>query len=217
VLKAEGLSFAYGDRLVLEKVSFALREGQVGVMTAPSGHGKSTLARVLSGHLRPRSGRVFLNDGDVTGRPSRRVFLVPQDGDLFAWQTAWRHLEFARAAGVGGGERGGGSVEGRDAAALPSTDELLALVRLEGAADSYPKQLSGGMQRRLALARALAVDPDVLILDEVLSAQDEALREDLMTRLLGYWRARGTIVIVVTHDLALADRIADVRLDLPTL
>jgi ABC-type nitrate/sulfonate/bicarbonate transport system ATPase subunit len=202
LLKVEELSFAYDARALFRALSFELAAGETAALTGPSGVGKTTLARLVTGHLRPASGRILLSGRDLTGRPSRRIFLVGQDSDLFPWQTALRHLEFVRGLGV-------------VKAGAPEPAEALRWVGLEAVARSYPRALSGGMQKRLALARALVLDPDVVVLDETLASQDEALRNELWARLRPYWEKRGTGVLLISHDEEMVRRERLRRIALP--
>ena len=195
MLQVEGLSFFYGDRAILNEVSFTVASGELAALTGSSGEGKTTLARIIAGHVKPSKGRVLVAGRETTGKPCRDAFLVSQETDLFGWQTVRQHLVFASGAAI-------------------DPSEILKLVHLEEAADLLPKQLSGGMQKRLALARALAVSPKILILDEVFGSQDEALRDELLSELRPYWRERKTSVLLVTHDSAVTERFTDRRIAL---
>lgn len=190
MLRLEGVSFSFGSKELLRGLSFTVEPGEVVAITGPSGRGKSTVARIIAGHLRPSSGKVWLKDQDLTARPNRSIFLVSQENDLFPWLTALGHLDFVARLGVAGAGR-------------PGPRAALRMVRLEKEEESWPKALSGGMQKRLALARALVLDPAVLILDETFSPLDEALRRELWAELSPYWKARGTAVILVSHDSAM--------------
>lgn len=188
MLRLEGVGFSYGNKVLFREQSFSLEAGEVAAITGASGSGKSTLARIIAGHIRPSAGRVLVNGVDRTGRPGRSVFLVSQENDLFPWLTAVGHLDFVAKLA-----RDTGNVRMEPAAAL-------RMMRLEREENAYPKALSGGMQKRLALARALVLDPAVLVLDETFSPLDEALRQELWAELAPYWRKRGTAVLLVSHD-----------------
>ena len=171
-----------GD-LLLREISFAIAPGECVGLTGPSGCGKSTLAHIAAGHIAPAGGRVLVDGVDLTSRPSRKVFLIHQEPDLFPWQKVCKQVEFAM----------GKAEPGRVA-------ELLALVRLSGFENYYPRQLSGGMKKRLALARALAVNPRLLVLDESFSSLDSNLKVELYEDLRRVWRETSATILLITHD-----------------
>jgi ABC-type sugar transport system ATPase subunit len=186
----------------LDGVSLAVPAGAYAVLVGPSGAGKTTLLEVVAGLRRPRAGRVRLRGADVTRLPpaARNVGYVPQDAALFRTMTVRENLAFALA------------VRGTDATARVA--ELAAALGLGGLLDRRTVGLSGGEAQRVALGRALAARPDVLLLDEPLSAVDEATRADLLALLDGLRRERRVTVLHVTHARAEADRLADVVLEL---
>jgi NitT/TauT family transport system ATP-binding protein len=171
-----------GD-LILRDISFTIAPGECVGLTGPSGCGKSTLAHIGAGHIAPAAGQVVVNGVDLTSRPSRQVFLIHQEPDLFPWQKVKRQVAFAM----------GQAAPGRVA-------ELLALVKLSGFENYYPRQLSGGMKKRLALARALAVNPRLLVLDESFSSLDSNLKFELYEDLRRIWRETGATILLITHD-----------------
>jgi ABC-type nitrate/sulfonate/bicarbonate transport system ATPase subunit len=187
-LKLEKVGFSYPDKELFRGVDFTLAPGEVVAITGASGCGKSTLARIIAGHIRPTAGQVKLGDRVINGRPGRSVFLVSQENDLFPWLTAAGHLDFVARLGVNHGT------------VKLDPESALRMVRLGREGGAYPKALSGGMQKRLALARALVLDPAVLLLDETFSPLDEALRQELWADLAPYWKQRGTTVVLVSHD-----------------
>lgn len=195
------ISFAFPGRPTLfERFSLSLEKGECVGLTGPSGRGKSTLAHLLAGHLRPSAGRIILDGNDITGRPNRRVLVVPQENDLFPWMKVERQIGFAMT------EFDKSRVE-----------ELLKLTRLENRGGAYPHELSGGMKKRLSLARALAVDPAFLIFDETFSALDFELRQELFADLKNIWRRTGATILVISHDPRDLSEVAEreVRLDSP--
>jgi ABC-type nitrate/sulfonate/bicarbonate transport system ATPase subunit len=204
LLKIDRVTFAYDEKTLLKSLSGEVMPGKLISLTGPSGSGKSTLAKIISGHLRPKAGSVELHVAsgvfDLTTGPSRRAFTVCQDNDLFPWQRVEKQIEFFQSA-----ETRVGSL---------STSEILAAVRLEASAKLFPKELSGGMQKRLGLARALALNPNVLVLDEVFSSQEESLQNDILSGLKAHWRAAGTIVLLITHDSRLIKGLVDGSLSL---
>ena len=185
----EGVTVRFGEKVVLDKFTFDLPERGITALSGPSGCGKTTLLRVLCGLEPPQQGR-------VTVAPERLAVLF-QENRLLPWRSVRQHVEdvLPRA------RRG-------------QAGEWLALAELEGEGDARPSQLSGGMQRRLALARALALGGEWYILDEPFTGVDPARAQRILERV----RALGTPVVLVSHEphiLALADRV--VELDGPPL
>jgi NitT/TauT family transport system ATP-binding protein len=185
---------------VLRDVSFDLERGEVLAVVGPSGAGKSTLLAALAGLLRPRAGVVMTQHGPLSA-PTSRHAIVFQDGALFPWLTLEQNVLFALR------RRGGARAWRREKAR-----DLLRRVRLSGHEAKFPHELSGGMKKRGAFARALATEPEVLLLDEPFSALDVTTRAELHEELLALFSARGVGIVLVTHDLAeaatLADRVA---------
>ena len=185
-------------------------DGSVVAVLGPSGCGKSTLLRAVAGLERPTSGAIAWDGADLAGTPThqRGFALMFQDGQLFGHLTVARNVGYALRVRSRGARRAGPPAAGR-------VEELLALVGLEGYADRLPATLSGGERQRVALARSLAADPRLLLLDEPLSALDTGLRERLAADLRDILRAAGTTTLVVTHDqeeaFALADRLVVMR------
>ncbi len=194
---------AFGTVLALDDVSIEVAEGELIALLGPSGCGKTTLLRIVAGLEQPTSGRVLIAGEDVTDRPTRErpIGLVFQSYALFPNLTVRQNVSFPL------------EVRGWTAAATRArVDELLDLVRLGVQADRYPNQISGGQAQRCALARALAPDPAVLLLDEPLSALDVLVRTRLRDEIRRVQQEVGTTTIYVTHDqseaLAIADRVA---------
>ena len=188
----------HGERLVaLAGVDIAIEPGQVVALIGPNGSGKSTLLRVIAGLLPPERGGVVIDGRPVDG-PDPRVGLVFQEARLLPWRTTAENVAYPlELAGVSRGER-------RDRVA-----QLLRVVGLERAAGQIPAELSGGMRQRAALARTLALEPSVLLLDEPFSALDELTRERLNLELLAIAARTGTTMIVVTHAVQEAIFLAD--------
>jgi ABC-type nitrate/sulfonate/bicarbonate transport system ATPase subunit len=176
------------DLLALDAASLSIGAGEFVSIVGPSGCGKSTLLRLLAGLEAPTGGALFAGDEPITG-PGASRGLVFQDPNLFPWLSVRRNIETGLAArGVLRGSR-------------REVDDFMRLVGLEDFADSYPHQLSGGMAQRVALARALVNHPTVLLLDEPLGALDAFTRMKLQDDVLHLWRARGTTMLLVTHDI----------------
>jgi NitT/TauT family transport system ATP-binding protein len=179
----------------LGPVTFALDDGEFVAIVGPSGCGKSTLLRLIAGLDAPNEGRIALNKQPVTA-PSPDCGMVFQQFALFPWLSVRRNIGFALKT---------------SAASEATIDQLLNAVGLAGFADHYPSHLSGGMQQRAALARALAPGPGVLLLDEPFGALDQQTRGLMQEMLESLWRTERRTVLLVTHDideaLYLADRV----------
>jgi len=185
------VSKKFGDFVALDDVSVAIPEGSLTALLGPSGSGKSTLLRVIAGLEDPDGGQVLLGDDDVTSRPARArgVGMVFQHYAAFKHMTVWENVAF----GLKVRKRPKDEIERR-------VHELLELVQLEGLAKRYPAQLSGGQRQRMALARALAVDPEVLLLDEPFGALDARVRKELRAWLRRLHDEVHVTTIIVTHD-----------------
>ena len=174
-----------------------MAEREVVAIVGPNGCGKSTLLRVISGLLPPDRGMVLAYDSTVAGVDSR-VGLVFQEPRLLPWRDVLANVAFPlELSGMPATER-----EARARAALDLTG-------LDAFAEAYPDQLSGGMAQRAALARALAPEPDVLLLDEPFSALDAMTRERLDSELLALWSQTGTTIVLVTHSISEAVFLSD--------
>jgi iron(III) transport system ATP-binding protein len=196
------LSHAYGSVPVVRGMSFALAPGAIGCLLGPSGCGKTTVLRCLAGFEPVQGGTIALG-GRVVSRPGlavppeqRSVGMVFQDFALFPHLTVARNVAFGlRRQAADASQR--------------RVDEMLDLVGLRAAADAFPHELSGGQQQRIALARALAPNPGLLLLDEPFSSLDVDLRERLTLEVRGILKAAGTTAILVTHDQHEAFTLAD--------
>jgi ABC-type nitrate/sulfonate/bicarbonate transport system ATPase subunit len=177
-----------GDTHALDKVSVAIEAGELVSLVGPSGCGKSTLLRLIAGLGAPDGGELWVGTESITA-PSAERGLVFQDPNLFPWLTVRRNIESGLVArGVLHEKRG-------------EVDEFMRLVGLEAFANAYPHHLSGGMAQRVALARALINHPKVLLLDEPLGALDAFTRMKMQDEVLRLWEARGTTMLLVTHDI----------------
>ena len=192
-LSVRGVSKAFraadgGIIPVLDGFSLSIAAGELVSLIGPSGCGKSTLLRLIAGLDRPDSGELRVGS-ETIGGPGAGRGLVFQDPNLFPWLTVRGNIRSGLVA-RGVARRSRGEVE-----------EFLRLVGLDGFADTYPHQLSGGMAQRAALARALVNRPEVLLLDEPLGALDQFTRMRMQDEVLRLWRARGTTMVLVTHDI----------------
>lgn len=190
----------YGDFVALDHVDFAVPTGSLTALLGPSGSGKSTLLRTIAGLDQPDSGTVTINDRDVTRVPPQRRGI----GFVFQHYAAFKHLT------VRGNVAYGLKIRKRPKAEIEAkVDNLLEVVGLSGFQTRYPNQLSGGQRQRMALARALAVDPEVLLLDEPFGALDAKVREDLRAWLRRLHDEVHVTTVLVTHDQAEALDVAD--------
>jgi NitT/TauT family transport system ATP-binding protein len=174
---------------VLGGVSFDVREGELVSVIGESGCGKTTLLRIIQGLVQLDSGAIVV-DGKAANKPGRDRGLVFQQANLLPWRSARKNVEFGlELQGVGKAER------------TERAQALLDLVGLGRAGDQYPHELSGGMQQRIGLARALAIDPAILLMDEPFSALDAQTREVLQAELLRVQAQTHKTILFVTHDL----------------
>lgn len=188
-----------GSVEALRDVSFGLGEGRILTLLGPSGCGKTTLLNICAGFLAPTSGTVMLGEKEITG-PGQERGMVFQQGALFEWLSVSENIGF------------GPKMNGVSAA---KTDEivnnLLGTVGLSGFADKAVYELSGGMQQRVALARCLANEPELILMDEPLGALDALTREKMQGLILKLWNETGKTIILVTHSveeaLFLGDRL----------
>ncbi|CAE6772432.1 sulfonate ABC transporter ATP-binding protein [Burkholderia sp. ST111] len=185
LLQVRAVSKRYEARAVLDRVTFGIRRGEIVSLVGPSGCGKSTLLRVLAGLDRDFEGEILLDELAQHG-PSPRVGVIFQEPRLLPWLSVADNIAFSA-----GPRRG----------ADPRVGQLLDEVGLAGTGAALPKQLSGGMAQRVALARGLFSQPDLLLLDEPFSAVDAMTRMRLQDLLLSLTRAHGTAALIVTHDL----------------
>jgi NitT/TauT family transport system ATP-binding protein len=191
--------FESGGRTVraLQDVSFGVAEGEFVCIVGPSGCGKTTLFRIIAGLEEPSGGTIWLNGEPVEG-PGTDRGMVFQEYGLFPWRTVLENVGFG--------------LEQRD---MPETErrerasEMIELVGLEGVDDAYPNELSGGMKQRVGIARALAVDPEILLMDEPFGSVDAQTRDMLHDELLRIWQETGKTVLFVTHDVDEAVTLAD--------
>ena len=181
-LAIEGVSKVFGETKALERIDLEIEDNDFLCMLGPSGCGKSTLLRIVAGLEVPTTGKVLL-DGQPVERPGPDRGMVFQSYTLFPWLTVRENVLFGTRS------------------TAPRADELILRVGLKGFENHYPKQLSGGMQQRTALARALANDPKILLLDEPFGALDNQTRALMQELLLGIWEADRKTVLFVTHDI----------------
>ncbi|XVH33341.1 ABC transporter ATP-binding protein (plasmid) [Haloferacaceae archaeon DSL9] len=191
------VSKAYESTQALEGASFSVSQGEFCCVVGPSGCGKTTLLRAIAGLAEPDSGSVLI-DGDPVTAPGLDRGMVFQEYALFPWRTVRGNIRF-----------------GLNRPACDCADcearvrELIDLVGLDGFEDAYPKELSGGMKQRVGIARALAVNPEILLMDEPFGSVDARTRDHLHSELLDIWAQTGQTVVFVTHDIDEAVTLAD--------
>ena len=195
----EDVGLDFGGRRILNRLGFAISPGEIVSVVGPSGCGKTTLLRLVTGLLKPTRGRVVRAGQPISG-PAGDVAIVFQDyaNALLPWRTVAGNVSLAlEAAGVPAARR------------VPKISALLAKVGLAVHADKFPRQLSGGMQQRLQIARCLAQEPSILLMDEPFGALDAMTRQDLQDEMLRLVRESGTTVLFITHDLDEAIYLSD--------
>ncbi len=180
---------------VLENINLEVSEGEFLCLLGPSGCGKSTLLSAIAGFLTPTSGEITIDGEAVRGPDPRRIFVFQERG-VFPWLTVEGNIGF-----------GLGKLPRKERAQRVS--HYIQMVGLEGFEKSYPHELSGGMKQRVEVARALAVNPDVLFLDEPFGALDSITRLIMRGELLRIWQAERKTILFVTHDIDEAVQLAD--------
>ncbi len=206
LLRVEDLTVRYRGVTALDRLNVTVRRDELFVLLGGSGSGKTTLLRTIAGFVRPESGRVVLDDADLSGLPPHRRPV----NTMFQSYALFPHMSVAANIGFGLRQRGVSRSETQR-----RVEAMLALVRMQGFGGRRPAELSGGQQQRVALARSLAPNPALLLLDEPMSALDQALRRDTRAELVRLRRSLGMSFVLVTHDqdeaLEMADRIGVMR------
>ena len=199
-IAVRNVSKRFGEFVALDDVSVEVAPGSLTALLGPSGSGKSTLLRVIAGLETPDSGAVLIDDDDVTGTPPQHRGV----GFVFQHYAAFKHMTVYDNIAFGMKIRKRPREEIRD-----RVRTLLELVQLEGLQSRFPAQLSGGQRQRMGLARALAVDPEVLLLDEPFGALDARVRTELRLWLRRLHDETHTTTVIVTHDQEEAMEVAD--------
>jgi NitT/TauT family transport system ATP-binding protein len=203
-LVARDVSYRYAARrgaqppAVLSNFAVALTEGEFFCLLGPSGCGKTTVLNLMAGFLRPTSGTLTLAGRQIVGPGVDRTVVFQSDDALFTWLRAIDNVAFGlRMRGM--------PAERRQAIAR----EYLHLVHLDGQENKYPGELSGGMKQRVQIARVLATDPKILLMDEPFAALDAQTRARLQDELVEIWRKTNKTIVFITHDIAEAILLAD--------
>ena len=188
-IQVTGVGKRYGDLQVFRDISLSVGQREIVALVGPSGCGKTTFLRCVDGLIPITEGQILVDGKPVTGPPPK-VAVVFQHFGLFPWKTVRANVAYGLSlAGASKAEIG------------ERVPHFIHLVGLTGFEEAYPYQLSGGMQQRCGLARALAVEPDVLLMDEPFGAVDAQTREILQFELLRIWRLRPTAMVFVTHSI----------------
>jgi len=185
MIQAQSVGYSYKETVALRDVSFALPAGQTLAVVGPSGCGKTTLLSLIAGLLEPAVGKLTVAGQPINPRRPGTA-LIMQDYGLLPWKTVRENVAL-----------------GLVIRSLPRgrADQALLEVGLGELGDRWPHQLSGGQRQRVAIARSLALDPDLLLMDEPFSALDALTREEMQDTLLSIWRRRGTTMVLVTHSI----------------
>lgn len=203
LLTLKNISVAYGQQTIVQNIDLELKEGQISCLLGPSGCGKTTLLRTIAGFEKPSQGEISIRDhivstaNNVLAPENRNIGMVFQDFALFPHLNIEANIRF------------GLNKKTPDNEQLERCNELLELVGLSGSNNKYPHQLSGGQQQRIALARALAPKPDILLLDEPFSSLDVELRQQLAREVRDILKQLNITAILVTHDQNEAFAMAD--------
>ena len=188
-----------GPLPVVDDVSFTVGDGEFVAVVGPSGCGKSTLMNIMAGFVRPDSGAVVI-DGVPRSKPNSKGILISQQGSVFPWLTVRENLMFGLTSGLNGHASGN---------RMEIADHYAEIVGLKGFEDSYPHELSGGMLKRTELARALAVKPEILYMDEPFSALDALMSLRMRNELLRILAVERHTTLLITHDVEEAIHLAD--------
>jgi NitT/TauT family transport system ATP-binding protein len=222
-IEVKNVTFEYqvekGRVLAIKDINFSVRQSEFLCLLGPSGCGKTTILNILAGLLEPTSGEIRIGDATLNSATQNRGVVFQDFAQLFPWRTAKHNVEF------------GLEMRKIDKATREKTAlEFLRLVGLEKFADVFPHQLSGGMQQRVAIARSLAYNPQVLLMDEPFAALDAMTRDDMQLLLTDVWQKTKKTIVYITHNVSeavfLGDKVivlnahpgtvkAEVVLDLP--
>ncbi len=205
-LELKGLTKRFEDETsnidvhVLNDINCRIEDNQFVSIVGPSGCGKTTLLRIIAGLEKPSKGNVFL-DNEKISNGTNRIGMVFQEYALFPWRTTLKNIQ-------SGLEIMGVPAKKRRASAM----EYIRMFGLSGFEDRYPRELSGGMQQRVAIARTLIINPQVVLMDEPFGSLDSQTRDDMQEFLLKVWKDRGETIIFVTHNVDEAVFLSDVIL-----
>ncbi len=185
-VEISGLNKHFSEVQALDNINLEVEKGEFISVIGASGCGKSTLIRIIGGLEQATTGSVIVNGQEIK-KPTRKIGFVFQDHRLLPWLTAKENIKLA--------------LDKNESSKDEIAEKYLELVGLEKFADSYPRQLSGGMAQRVAIARALANKPDILLLDEPFGALDAMTRINMQQELRKIWKSEGITMILITHDI----------------
>jgi NitT/TauT family transport system ATP-binding protein len=188
-IRIEGLAKSFGSLRVFENVDLEIGQRECVAIVGPSGCGKTTMLRCIDGLVQPTEGVVRIGE-EVVKKPPKGVAVVFQHFGLFPWKTVYENVAYGLRM-----------INAPKASIEERVPRFIEMVGLRGFEKAYPYQLSGGMQQRTGLARALAVEPDVLLMDEPFASIDAQTREILQFELLRIWESRPTSMVFVTHSI----------------
>ena len=189
-LVSKNLNMLFGNTVhALKDVSFTLKKGELLTVLGPSGCGKTTLLNIIAGFLNPTSGSINLDEKEING-PGVERGMVFQQGALFEWLTVSQNVDFGLRMRKENPQK-----------SKKLVDEWLEIVGLQGFGDTPTYQLSGGMQQRVALARCLINDPDLILMDDPLGALDALTREKMQSLVLKIWKETGKTIVLITHSV----------------
>ena len=201
-IEVKNVTFEYtvdsGRVLAIKDINLSVRQSEFLCLLGPSGCGKTTIMNILAGLLTPTSGEVHIGDAPLNSNRQNRGVVFQDFSQLYPWRTARHNVEFGLEM------RKVGKAERKETAL-----EFLRLVGLEKFADVFPHQLSGGMQQRVAIARSLAYNPQVLLMDEPFAALDAMTRDDMQQLLTGIWERTKKTIVYITHNVSEAVFLGD--------
>ena len=187
-----------GEVQALENINFEVREGEFLMILGPSGCGKSTLIRTIAGFQKPKNGKILLDGKQVRDPGPDRIMVFQEFDQLFPWRTVQGNVEYAlKVKGVSKEKR------------RYETRKFLEMVNLQDFAKAFPHQLSGGMKQRAAIARSLAINPGILLMDEPFGSLDAQTRAVLQAELVRIWQKVGSTIIFITHNIQEAILLGD--------
>lgn len=190
------------DKPLLKNFSYTFESKIYGIL-GQSGCGKTTLLRTIAGLMKPLSGQVIVNDELVTKASKNNIYMMHQNYTSFDWLKCLDNVLIAK------------KVKGKaDAEDIIKAKEMISLVCLEGNEDKYPKQLSGGMRQRLALARTLFMNPEIILMDEPLSALDSDTRKIMQDLIIEKHKETNNTIIMVTHSIEEAKKMCDIIIEI---
>jgi len=188
VLMVANVNVKINGQYILKEITFSLKEGDFVCITGPSGCGKTTLLRLVSGLIQPTSGSIYLN-GNLAGSDSN-IGYVFQEGALFPWLTVFENVAFGLdIRRVSHNEK------------IHLVQDILNTVELDGFENYYPKELSGGMRMRVALARVLVYQPKLILMDEPFASLDSRTRNRLQNDMVRLWQRHKQTILMVTHNI----------------